>query len=64
MQDLDIARRAGVLLALIKREALDLYRARPWLLADDAAMAAALRGKGYTAGEVDAFLCLSPARAA
>lgn len=61
---LETARRHGVLQAILTSEAIGLYERQPALLANDCAMAATLRGRGYTSGEVDAFLCLTPARAA
>lgn len=60
MQDeaLQLAREKGALGHAIRNDMLSLLRQKPGLLTDDAALAAALRGKGYTDGEVEAHVML------
>lgn len=53
---LDTARRLGVVADVMLTDMRRLIDKRPQLIVDDAAMAAALRGLGYTPGEVDARL--------
>lgn len=53
---LDTARRLGVVADVMLTDMRRLIDQRPRLIVDDAAMAAALRGLGYTPGEVDARL--------
>lgn len=58
---LGAARRHGLVPLLLSADIARLGAARPGLIADDAALAAALRGLGYSEGEVAARLMLSPA---
>lgn len=55
---LDTARRLGVVADVMLTDMRKLVDRRPHLITDDIAMAAALRGLGYTPGEVDARLNL------
>ncbi|SHE66506.1 hypothetical protein SAMN02745157_0665 [Kaistia soli DSM 19436] len=56
---LDAARSRGMIPAVMTTDMRQLIDKRPSLIVDDIAMAAALRGLGYTAGEVDARLGMS-----
>lgn len=55
---LDIAREHGLIPAVMDTDIRRLVDDRR-LLADDAALAARLRGLGYSAGEVDARLAMA-----
>lgn len=57
---LDLARSHGLIPHLMTDAIRRLVSASPAILGDDAALAARLRGEGFTDGEVDARLYLSP----
>lgn len=55
----DIARRHGLIPALMSTDIRRLLAGRPHLGRDHAALAAVLRGLGYSSGEVDARLSMA-----
>lgn len=60
MTALDLARRLGLVPLLIGDAIRRLVSADRGLIGDDAALAAALRADGFTAGEVEAALFMAP----
>lgn len=58
-QLLDPLRESGMLARQMSHDIAELSAADPEILRNNAAMAAALRGLGYSAGEVDARLFMA-----